>query len=139
VETIIGLFAAQARAAKPILVMPLAGFEAPRFFKAATRRKRRALHIRRAYPHGAPARARGADIEIHFPTWAETIAFVRSADGIHDFAAYGITEICQTVEWFERARFLAIPRGNLLRCFPHLGNGASAVRPDTLLVPGEVG
>src|ERR1044072_2809754 len=96
------------------------------------------MHKSGAGPHAAPARARCANVVVHFPTWTERVAFVRSTDGIDHFSSHGVTEITETVERLEGARFAAQTVCGFVRRSDSLCSVTRAAWESTLFVPRVV-
>src|SRR5262249_12400712 len=101
---IVGLLTTQPRAAKLILVIMLARLESALFFRLTPRREGRAVDVRRAGPHAAPAGASGANVVIHLPTRPQAVGFVRRAHIFDHLAPDGVTKIREAIERLQHAR-----------------------------------
>jgi hypothetical protein len=122
-----------------------AGVEEPRFVCGAAAAKGWAMYIRAAGPDAAEASAGGTDVVVHLPAGTEAVLFVGGSEGVDHLAANGVTEVGETVEWFEVAESSAETLSHCLRDTIDLDQRrASCVRRDALLceallVPAMVG
>jgi hypothetical protein len=140
-----GGFAAEAEGAKLVLIAMAAGVEEPRFVCGAASAKGRAVYIRAAGPDAAEAGARGTDVIVHLPAGAEAVLFVGGPEGVDHLAANGVTEVGETVEWFEVAESSAETLLHSLRDAIDLDQrragrvSRDALLCEALLVPAMVG
>ena len=129
-----GGFAAETECAKLVLIAMAAGVEEPRFVCGAAAAKGWAMYIRAAGPDAAEASAGGTDVVVHLPAGTEAVLFVGGSEGVDHFAANGVTEVGETVEWFEVAESSAETLSDSLRDTIDLEQRrASSVSGDALL------
>src|SRR5262245_18098118 len=79
-RSVIRLFTTQPSPAKLILIKLFIRFEAHGFFLLAALSERRAIDRCRACPYASPPGACGADVVVHLPARAQTIAFIRRSN-----------------------------------------------------------
>jgi hypothetical protein len=140
-----GSFATEAEGTKLVLIAMAAGVEEPRFVCGAAAAKGWAMYIRAAGPDRTEAGTRGTDVVVHLPAGTEAVLFVGGPEGVDHFAANGVTEVGEAVEWFEVAEGSAETLSYSLRDTIDLDQrranrvSRDALLCEALLVPAMVG